>query len=199
MSAYSVFKAILKYPFRLLYRIKIEGKENEPEGAYIICANHSSFVDPILITSSLRQNQRWLAKRELTKNPFMKLVFRITNAIPINRQGLDTPALHECIDSVKAGTSIGIFPQGTRMRRVEPQPEQALPGLSLIACISKATILPISIVTKRRQPGIFRKTRIVIGKPISYEEYSSKVDRSDKKALASYLFGKVCEVFKENG
>lgn len=199
MSAYSILKGILKYPFRLLYRVKIEGRENEPEGAYIICANHSSLVDPILVTASLKQNHRWLAKRELTKNRFMKFVFKVTRAIPINRDGLDTPALHECIDSIKAGTSVGIFPQGTRMRRVEPQPDQALAGLSLIACISKATVLPVSIVTKRRQPGIFRKTRIVIGKPVTYEEYTSAVDSRDKKAITAYLFGKVCEPFSENG
>ena len=199
MTAYSFLKGLLKYPFRLLYRVKIEGKENEPDGAYIVCANHSSLVDPILVTASLKQNQRWLAKRELTKNWFMKFVFKVTKSIPINREGLDTPAIRECINAIKGGTSVGIFPQGTRMRRIEPQPDQALSGVSLIACMAKATVLPVSIVTKRRQPGIFRKTRIVIGKPVTYEEYTSVTDTRDKQAMTEYLFGKVCEGFKDNG
>ena len=73
MSAYGFLKALFKIPMRLLYRVKVEGRENEPEGPYLVCANHSSFCDPILITASLKQKHKWLAKKELEKHAFMRV------------------------------------------------------------------------------------------------------------------------------
>lgn len=198
MSLYSFFKAMIKYPCKLLYRVKVVGKENEPNGAYIVCANHSSFADPVIVTVCLKQKPRWVAKHDLKVHAFMRFAFRVTNAIPINREGLDTAALHECINSVKGGSSIGIFPQGTRMRKVEPEANQAHAGVALIACMSKATILPVSIVTKKRQPKMFRRTTLVIGKPITYEEYSNISEKPSKQEMTEYIFGKVCEPFKDN-
>jgi 1-acyl-sn-glycerol-3-phosphate acyltransferase len=199
MSAYGFLKALFKIPMRLLYRVKVEGRENEPEGPYLVCANHSSFCDPILITASLKQKHKWLAKKELENHAFMRLVFRITGAVTIDRDGLDTTALHACIDALKEGTSVGIFPQGTRMPGVVPQKEQALPGFSLISCMAEATVLPVSIVTKSLRPRVFRRTRLIIHKPVSYREYTSISEKPTKPEISYYLFDKVCEPFKKEG
>ena len=46
---YSICKAIL-FP---VYRFRIRGRENIPEGAAIFCANHSCFIDPIFMCFAL--------------------------------------------------------------------------------------------------------------------------------------------------
>lgn len=199
MSAYGLLKALFKYPMRFLYRVKIEGLENEPDTPYLVCANHSSYCDPILITASLRAKHKWLAKKQLSDHAFMRLVFRITGAVTIDRDGLDTTALHACIDALKSGTSVGIFPQGTRLPGVTPQKDQALPGFSLIACMAKATVLPVSIVTKALQPKLFRRTRLIIHKPVTYEEYMSISEKPTKPEISGFLFEKVCEPFAAKG
>ncbi|MBO4501245.1 MAG: 1-acyl-sn-glycerol-3-phosphate acyltransferase [Clostridia bacterium] len=195
MSSYGFLKALFKYPMRLLYRVKVEGRENEPDTPYLVCANHSSFCDPILITATLKQKHKWLAKKQLKDHAFMRLVFRITGAVTIDREGLDTTALHACIDALKAGTSVGIFPQGTRMPGVVPQKDQALPGFSLIACMAQATVLPVSIVTKSLRPRLFRRTRLIIHKPVPYEEYTAISEKPTKPEISYFLFDKVCEPF----
>ena len=197
MNWYSFIKAVLKYPFRFLYRVKIEGRENEPEGPYIICGNHSSLTDPILVTISIKARPVWIGKKELLKHAFMRWVFRVAGAIPINREGFDTSAIRQCVAAVKSGACLGIFPQGTRIRRVNPEPGQAHAGLALIAGMVKATVLPVSIVTKRRQPGIFRKTKIIIHKPIPYEEYSNISEHPTKQEMTNYIFSKVCAPFNK--
>lgn len=197
MNQYKFLKAILKFPYRFIYLMTVEGRENEPEGPYIVCGNHSSFADPVLVTVALKASPRWLGKRELLKYALMRYVFRVADAIPINREGLDTPALHECIDTLKKGSCVGIFPQGTRMRGIDPKPEQAHAGLALIASLTKATVLPVSIVTKRRKPGIFRRTKIIIHKPVPYEEYSAISEHPSKQDMTSYIFSKVCEPFNK--
>lgn len=195
MNAYSIVKAIIKYPFKFFYLIKVEGRENEPDAPYIICGNHSSYVDPILVTVSIRAKPIWIGKKELLKHAFMRWVFRVVGAIPINREGFDTAALRECVGAVKKGACVGIFPQGTRIRKINPEPQQAHAGLALIACMSKATVLPVSIVTKRRQPGIFRRTKIIFHKPVSYEEYTNISENPTKQEITDYIFSKVCAPF----
>ena len=79
------------------------------------------------------------------------------------------------------------------------QKEQALPGFSLIGCMAKATVLPVSIVTKSLRPRLFRRTRLIIHKPVTYEEYSSISEKPTKPEISYYLFDKVCEPFKKEG
>ncbi len=196
MNWYSFLKAALKYPCKLIFLTTVEGRENEPDGAYIVCGNHSSYADPVLVTVSLKAKPVWIGKKELLKHAFMRWLFRISGAIPIKREGFDTAALRQCVDAVKRGACVGIFPQGTRLRGVDPTPEQAHAGLALIAGMAKATVLPVSIVTKRRKPGLFCRTKIIIQKPIPYEEYSTISEHPTKQEITEYIFSKVCEPFK---
>ncbi|MFA6730062.1 MAG: lysophospholipid acyltransferase family protein [Eubacteriales bacterium] len=196
MKLYKFYKAILNYPYKLIYRVKVEGRENEPPPPYIVCGNHSSYSDPVLVTVVLKELPVWLGKKDLLKHAFMRFIYKTVGAIPIKREGLDTLALHKCIDAIKEGKTVGIFPQGTRIRNIDPSPEQAHAGLALIAGITKATVLPISIVTKKRRPSAFRRTKIIIHKPIGYEEYSAISEKPTKQEITNYIFEKVCEPFK---
>lgn len=200
LSLYGFVKKAFKYPILLLYRVKIVGKENEPDLPYIICANHSSFMDPVLITVAVKAKPIWIGKKELLKYSFLRWVFKKTGSIAINREGFDTSALRQCISVVKEGNCLGIFPQGTRLRGIKPEPDQAHAGLAFIAGMAKATVLPVSIVSKRLQPKILRKTKIIFHNPVTYEEYMGIAENPTKQEIAGYLFGKVCEPFNgENG
>ena len=66
----------IQIPHFLLYRVKIVGKENEPDLPYIICANHSSFMDPVLITVAVKAKPIWIGKKELLKYSFLRWVLK---------------------------------------------------------------------------------------------------------------------------
>ena len=159
MKLYNFIIAILKYPVKLLFRVKVEGKENEPDTPYLVYGTHSSYVDPVLVTVALKANPVWMGKRELMKYAFLRWIFKVTGSIPINREGLDTNALRKCLATVKEGNCLGIFPQGTRLRRIKPTPHGTCrPGF--IAAMAKATVLPgVNRDKKRNQPGIFQENQ----------------------------------------
>ena len=60
---------------KIIYRMKVVGKENIPKkGPIIICGNHKSFLDPPVIEVTCGRYTRFLAKEELTKHLFLKFL-----------------------------------------------------------------------------------------------------------------------------
>ena len=194
MSFYSNATAFLRPLLKLFFRVTVIGSENEPEMPYVLCTNHSSFIDPIICCCFTKQPIRFIARSSLARYKPINWLFKKAKVIPLNRDYTDITAMRTVIAACKNGDCVGIFPQGTRVRRLEPSPEQAMPGISLIASQTKATILPVSIITKRRMPGFFRKTYLVINKPIEPDEYLGNGSLS-KKEISRYIFSKVCEPF----
>ncbi len=179
-----------------LYRIQVTGQENEPGAPYITCANHSSFVDPALLACCLKNPQRFVARSTLARFKILNWLFTNAKVITIQRGKSDVAAIRAIISVVKDGDCVGIFPQGTRMRRVMPETSQVQGGLGLIAASTEVPVLPVSIITKRLMPGIFRRTKIVIGKPIPASEYLHFCENPTKKQIAEYCFTPVCNEFK---
>lgn len=193
---YKILKIILIPLLKVFFRIKVSGKENEPECNYITCANHSTFIDPLFLAYALKQQQRFVARSTLIRFKFYRWLFRKVRVITINRGNADITAIRTITASINEGDCVGIFPQGTRMKGVVPQPNQAQAGIGLMATMTNVPVLPVSIVTKRLCPGIFRKTKIVIGKAIPASEYLSCCENPRKKEIAEYCFSKVCIPFE---
>lgn len=64
---YNVLKFISNVIFRLFFRIKIHGNNKLPDGRLIICSNHISALDPIILAISTNRKISFLAKKELFK------------------------------------------------------------------------------------------------------------------------------------
>ena len=63
---------------------------------------------------------------------------------------------------------------------------------------TKCSILPIHIKTKNYRVRLFRKVKVVIGKPIPYEELSfEKGNMAEYNAAAKMIFERICELGKE--
>lgn len=200
---YKFFKIILIPLVKIFFGIKVSGRENEPQTNYIVCANHSSFIDPALLAYALKGSQRFVARSSLIRFRFFNWLFHNVRAITINRGKNDINAIRKIVSAVKEGDCVCIFPQGTRMKGIIPKPEQAEAGLGLITSMTEVPVLPVSIITKRLYPGFFRRTEIIIGKPIMPQEYLSCCENARKKDISAYCFSFVCKpfegrIFKEN-
>ena len=100
---------------KVVYRFKVVGIENIPkEGPIIICGNHRSFIDPPLIEVTCKRYTRFLAKEELTKNPFLKLLGKVFDAILVKRDTKEVTAIKESLKTLKNGQCLALFPEGTR-------------------------------------------------------------------------------------
>ena len=200
MSFYNfVRKAVLLYG-KIVYRVEFHGRENEPEGgSLVVISNHSSFSDALFTANAVKRELTFIAKESLARHKFLAWVLKRCHAITIKRGEGDMQAVRSACSVLSGGGSLGVYPQGTRMPGSAPKPEEAMAGIGLIASRCKATFLPVTICfgkNKKFKPCAFGKVRVYVGKPITYEEYSSINEHPNSHEIAEYAFSKVCEDFE---
>lgn len=181
------------------YRIKVEGAENEPalsEGAYLMCANHIGALDPFCVAAALwKQQMYFMAKKELFRGRVLGAFLRNLGAFPVDRSGGDVSAIRETLRLLAGGHSVGLFPQGTRHPGEDPRLTEVKAGAGLIAIRAKVPVLPVLIVNDKNKMRFRRKTRMIIGKPISYEELMANQEGRPNYMLASQtIFDRICSL-----
>ena len=83
-----MLKAVLTPIFYVLWRVKVEGRENIPEqGPVVLAANHQSFCDSFFIPLVVRRKVTFLAKAEYFDSWKTAWFFRAAGQIPIRRTG----------------------------------------------------------------------------------------------------------------
>ncbi len=100
-------------------RVEIHGLANRPsDRACIYMANHQGNFDIPVLLGRLPVQFRWLAKAELFKIPIFGRSMRSAGYIGIDRSNREAAfaSLDQAAETIRAGTSIMIFPEGTRSR-----------------------------------------------------------------------------------
>jgi len=105
---------LLTWPF---FKTRVRGRENLPpvSQACVFVANHQSFMD-ILSSFHLSRPFKYVSKVEILKIPAVGFAMKATKTLTIKREDRRSQmqAFRECVSALKGGTSIFIFPEGTR-------------------------------------------------------------------------------------
>ena len=159
---YEVVWAIIRPIVLLFHPIDVKGLDNLPEEPVVICANHSSNWDPILMILAMSQQTklRIMAKEQLFRIPVVNAFIRKMGAFPVNRGHSDISAVRTSIQSLKAGFHLLIFPEGTRVR--QPGKVSVKGGAAMIAIRSGVKMLPVFIGTTKK---LFQRVPVIFGKP----------------------------------
>lgn len=180
-----VFYAFLRIASRaigiLFFRLRVVGRENYPrDGAALICANHQSFFDPVLVGLTCERRMNYLARESLFKVPVLKQLIQYLDAIPIDRDGMGLAGLKETLRRLKRGEMVLIFPEGTRTADGELQPLK--PGFCSLARRGRAPLVPVGLdgayqawPRTQRLPGL-AALYLVIGEPLSPQLVESLTD-----------------------
>lgn len=174
---YRFLRDLCKLISFIIFRVKIEGKENIPEGPFVIVANHLSILDPIIISFITDREIHFMAKAELFRNKFTKFLFESVNCIKVERGTNDVMAIKKSLKVLKNGGILGIFPEGTR--RKEKIDNSAKSGAVLIAHRSNVNILPISISSTYK---LFSRIDVKINKVFNVEDSLQKYDNYENTA-----------------
>ncbi|MGI9516125.1 MAG: AMP-binding protein [Pirellulaceae bacterium] len=117
-----LFQYFCYFMFRILYRLRITGRENWPEGGAVIVANHSTWIDGYMVMIAVPGCTRAIASLGNFNNPFLKWLAWYTGVILITggpkslRRGIQTAR-----EALMDGEMVGIFPEGGITRTCQIQ------------------------------------------------------------------------------
>ena len=152
----------------ILHPTTVVGMENLPKSGVLLCPNHSSNWDPLLLAIKLPVNYRLhaMAKEELFRNPILGWIIRKLGAFPVSRGSTDIQAVKTAIQVIKSGDNLMIFPEGTVIRdgigAADGLPAHAKSGVAMIGVRTGAIMVPVFMDGEKKP---FHRTRIIIGKP----------------------------------
>lgn len=138
----------------------IQGLELIPEsGPLLLCSNHVSNYDPLLLGAVVPRLMHAMAKAELFRNPLLARYLRACNVFPIRRQEADAAALRTALGVLKGGGVLVLFPEGHRSHGARMRPFSR--GAGYLALRSGAPVLPCAIWGTERvlPPGKLRPRR----------------------------------------
>ena len=128
----------------LFFRLRCSGRSNVPDkGPVLICSNHQSFFDPVVVGISITRKMNYLARKTLFDVIGLGWLISALDAIPIDRDGMGIGGLKETLRRLKKDQMVLIFPEGTRSSDGEVL--SLKPGFCALARRSKAPILPVAI------------------------------------------------------
>ncbi len=132
------------------WKLRLEGREKIPwNRPVVLVSNHRSLID-ILALYKIRRPFKWTSKTENFRLPFIGMVLSLTNSIRIERESHRSGAqfLAQAEAEIKKGSSILLFPEGTRSKTGDMRPFKE--GAFLLAKKRGCGIIPIVHVGSER-------------------------------------------------
>jgi 1-acyl-sn-glycerol-3-phosphate acyltransferase len=180
-------------------RLEVRRAAPPPAGPVIFASNHESVLDIWVIFVVIQRSFRFIAKQELFRLPIFGWYMRVGGHIPVDRSNHQraVASLAQAGEAVRAGTSIVVFPEGTRSRTGRIQPFKK--GPFVVAKQAGVPIVPIAIsgsgaVTPSKHievhPG---PIRVAVGDPVDPAAFA------DKEALLAEVRRRIVELHRSIG
>ena len=170
---------------KLKIDINIINKKNLPQdGKYLLISNHRSIIDPLIIERAFFDTNvkgYWVAKKELYNSFFFGMFTRNAGSVLLDREAKNmSPFFKRLKEVVSQGTSIFIFPEGTRNKE-NTSLSSFKEGARIIALKNRLPILPVFIRTNANEilkEAINKRDKtliidIEIGTTIDYKDKTS--------------------------
>lgn len=205
-------KTVVSPTSKILFKQKVEGLENLPEGGAIIASNHLAFLDSIFLPLAVPKEVNFLAKSDYftapgIKGKIIKWFFESVGQIPMDRSGgvRSAASLQTGIEKLHEGAYLGIYPEGTRSP--DGRLYKAKLGVARLALNARTPVIPVGQIGNdkvqnhgsnkmnlRDENGKKIEIRTVIGKPLDFSEYW---DRANENAVQRLVADKIIAAIQE--
>jgi 1-acyl-sn-glycerol-3-phosphate acyltransferase len=179
-----------------LYRLRVRGLENVPEGGFLLAANHTSNFDPwpLGIPFLPDRQLRFMAKAELF-NPVLAPFLRAGGAFKVRRGEGDVEAMRTAVELVREGEIVVMFPEGTRQTKGLVKRHAARPhtGAARIALTAKAPLVPAAIGGTDRLLRL-GPLRVAYGPPIDLSDLDGQDIKTAAKLATERLMATIDEL-----
>ena len=140
-------RAVLWILTRLIYRIKVMGRENIPvRGGALFVANHMSFIDIALISAAASRPIRFLIFQDIYEHPVVRPFAALMQAIPISpdlRPRDKIRSLQLASQAIRNGELVCVFAEGQISRNGQMLPFRR--GVERIMKNVDAPIIPVNL------------------------------------------------------
>ena len=167
-------------------RIRVEGRENIPDGGYVVAANHPSVLDPFFVALAVRRRIRFMGKSDLFTARWGRLLARL-GGFPVRRGVWDTDAFETAEQTVRHGRVVAMFPEGgVSAAGGDREPR---PGIGQVAHRTGATVVPLHITGTRDlyRPWTRPRIRIAIGQPLRVEHDRAPTRERNRRTAEQIL------------
>lgn len=170
------------------WRVRVIGRENVPEGPFVLSPSHRSYVDTMFCGCVTRRRLRFMGKHTLWKYDWSGKFVESLGGFAVHRGTADRDALRRCEEALAGGEPVVIYPEGERKAGSTIRP--LMDGAAFVAGRRDVPILPVGIGgSEWAMPKGAKflhpvRVTIVIGKPIPPPQRSES-GRVPRKAVTS--------------
>lgn len=176
---YAFGRTVISMLARVLYRPKVEGRENIPRtGPVILASNHLSFIDSIAIPISAPRPVHFMAKSSYFEGTgvsggLSRTFFQSIGAIPV-RRGAGQAAL-DALDLQRKlldqGLAVALYPEGTRS--TDGRLYKGRTGVAFLALQTGAPVVPVGLIgtdkampVGAKMPSMKERVTVRFGQPL---------------------------------
>ncbi len=201
---YRVFWVMVFIPVKLLFRLRVEGRHNLPDGPFILSATHRSFIDTPIVGVMTSKRLRFMGKESLWNSKPLGVFLTIMGGFPVERDMVDRTALRAAVDVLTLGEPLVMFPEGTRREGPRLRREDLRDGPTFLAARVGVPIVPVGLGgTPKALPlgkSLPRPAKVVavIGEPIMPpSKVNGRVSRGVVNELSDRLFEELSDLYIE--
>ncbi len=192
LDAARVVCSVLTLAFRPK-KLHVSGEKygKNVKGGAIIASNHTGFSDPFRVaTCFITRRLFFLAAKEVMINRVVGFLLKGAGCISIDREQSDINAIRKCVDVLKDGKYLAIFPQGSI--KDSDDMNKLKSGAVLIALQAGVPIIPMYTAKRKHW---WNRTLSVIGDPLDCKALCPK--RFPSVADLDELSNKLLEKMEE--
>ncbi len=157
------------------FHLKMRGLENLPEkGPYLICSNHQSYIDPLVMVGALPyrlfRDTFALGTSDIFGTGFMRRLARWIRVAVLDPDANLVPAMRAGAFGLSRGHILVLYPEGERSN--DGNPRIFRKGAAILSIHTQAPIVPVAIEgfyeawPRHKKFPKFTDLQIVFGKPI---------------------------------
>ncbi len=176
-----VFYLILK----IFCKFQIKGRENIPlKGPYILCANHSSYLDGFVIESAVpfrvKLNLFFIGAREIFRRPLVNWTLKVARLVPIDPAKELISAMQVSNFILQNNRILCIFPEG--QRSIDGKIGDFKRGVGILVKELNVDIVPVAIVGTHEAWARAVKfprpypIKVIFGLPLRYTQLIEGLD-----------------------
>jgi len=187
------------------FHLKMRGLENLPEkGPFLLCSNHQSYVDPLVMAGALPWGLfRYafaLGTSDIFGKGFMRRLARWIRVVVLDPDANLIPAMRAGFFGLSHGRILVLYPEGERTNNGNPTVFRK--GAAILSIHSQAPIVPVAIEgfyeawPRHKKFPKFANLQLVFGKPIQPPPLNETSEAAYER-LTSELKSRVVAMWQE--